>query len=275
MSEAASGSGINAIAELAVQGVATEVVTLNDGRTFMVTHAESDIKEVTNEHGQSVTKPLYINQNVNLQKVDSLVSYVNRFKGPETTIFGDISNNRIDAMLDYHGPGKPEEVVHRAHTQLRVSEEWKLWNSINGKLLGQLDFARFIEENANDVSVPEPGVLLDSVRDIQAHRKVSFIKAVRTASENENFEFAVDNEAKTRGSLELPTKFRLFIPVYFGETGVTVEAFLRWKIDAEAGGLQLGISLNRVEFVRQMEFERIVDEVGGDTDCQCLYGTIG
>jgi uncharacterized protein YfdQ (DUF2303 family) len=271
-------SDVASIAQLAREGTAAEIVNAKNGRQLMLHNPGLAVVDVTSQHGLLSSRPEYVKQTVNIQKTMSLVDYINRYKLTETTIFANINTDRIDAVIDYHGPGvDPSEadyLAHRTNMQLQKSEEWKLWVSIDKKLMGQLDFARFVEENASDIEAPSAGELLDTVRDLQANRKVNFTKAVRTASDNENFEFTVDNEAKTRGGLEIPTKFLLRLPVYFGEPPVLLSAFLRWKIDPEQGGLQLGISINRAEFVRQEEFQRIAREVSEATERPVIYGVL-
>ena len=118
---------------------------------------------------------------------------------------------------------------------------------------------------------PDAGELLDACRDLQVRRKVNFTKAVRTASDNENFEFSEETNATTKkGDLELPTKFTLGLPVYFGDAETEVFAFLRWKLDE--GQLTLGIQLHRVEHVRQAVFKQIVMDVASRTSCPAVFG---
>jgi uncharacterized protein YfdQ (DUF2303 family) len=139
----------------------------------------------------------------------------------------------------------------------------------------QLEFARFLEENAAEVAAPSGAELLEVVRDIQALRKVSFIQAIRTASEAENFEYKVESEATARGSLEIPTKFKLSLPIYFGEAPSELFAFLRWDLDSDAGMLKIGIKLHRLELVRQAVFKQIVLAVGDATGCPVMFGKTG
>ena len=263
-----------AIAELARKSATATTFKTDDGREFLVTSAASQTKEISDEHGLKVGLPRYIHQTVTLQTQDSLVEYVNRFKGGDTLLFADISANTIVALVDYHAKDKAANVAHRAVLTLPFSEEWRLWTEISGRLKAQLEFARFIEENAADIRAPEAAELLEAVRDLQAHRKVNFIKAVRTSSENENFEFQDETKATTRGGIDLPTKFKLGLPVYFGEPDTEVFAFLRWAIDADKGGLSLGIALHRAEHVRQAVFKQIVSDVAGRTDCTAVFGKL-
>lgn len=264
------------IADLARLGASAEVVASKDGREFLIVPDGMTTQSIPNEHGLKATMPAYLHQSVTLQAVDSLADYVNRFKGAETVLFADISSNAILAVLDFHTAAKdgtaPEvrRAVHRANMVLPHSEEWKLWSTIDKQLKPQLEFARFIEENAADIIAPSGGDLLDAVRDLQARRKVNFVAAVRTASANENFEYTDDTEARTKGDIELPTKFQLKVPVYFGEPPVELFAFLRWKL--EEGKLLLGVALHRAEHVRQAVFKQIVLSVGERTSCPVVFG---
>jgi uncharacterized protein YfdQ (DUF2303 family) len=259
-------------AKLAREALKPALLELADGRQYLVHSNNQVAQDVTSEDGLKANKPRYVKQAIVVETADSLIAYANRFKGPESTLFAAISGSEIVVAIDYHGPWKADHVSHKASLKLPVTEEWKLWTGIDGKLMGQLDFARFIEENAADIQAPTAGDLLDCVRDLQAHRKVNFTKAVRTATNNENFEFTTESEARTRGGLELPTKFLLNIPVYFGEMAVSVPAFLRWNLDADSGSLKLGIALNRVEFIRQSEFKRIVGFIAAETVLHAVYG---
>lgn len=280
-----SDTEADAIAALATKAAGTaQVLEGPDSRKFLILPAGLTQTEVSDPHGLKLTLPRYISQNVTLQTVDSLIAYVQRFKLPQTLLFADMAQSHISAAVDYHRPPAAAEdklaplaeqaqhVAHRASMVLPFSEEWKLWTGIDGRLVGQLDFARFIEENAPDIVAPEPAALLEAVRDLQALRKVNFIKAVRTESGNENFEYTTETTNVTKGGVELPKQFKLKIPVYFGESAVEIFAYLRWKVDVEEGGLTLGIALNRREHVRQAVFKLIATRVAESTGCPVVYG---
>lgn len=261
-----------AIAALAAKASGAHVVKASDNREFLIVPSGFEEKEVSDPYGLKLATPRYIKQTAKMETVDSLVDYVNRFKGAETMLFAEISSNRIVALMDYHAADKAAHVAHRVNMDLPFSEEWRIWTGISGQLKPQLEFARFLEENGADVRAPDAGELLEACRDLQANRKVNFIKAVRTASDNENFEYTDETEAKTRGGIELPTRFVLGIPVYFGEPDVELHAFLRWRIDPDKGGLSLGIQLHRAEHVRQAVFKGIVQAAAERTKLQAVFG---
>lgn len=268
----------DAVAELARAGVVKpEILKTVSGRELLVlpvagggaTHVD-----VTEDDAQTAPKPGWIDQRVVVQTTDSLIDYVNRFKGAESVLFADIQASRIVGGLDYHGPEAAARVAHRVTLDLPFSIEWKTWTEIDGVLMPQLEFARFLEENAADIVAPDAADLLEVCRDLQARRKVNFTKAVRTATDNENFEYEEETTATTRkGNVEIPTQFMLRIPVYFGGLTYTINAFLRWRL-VEGEGLKLGIKLHNREHVRQAVFKEAVDSAASATDCPAYFGRI-
>lgn len=277
-----------AAAALGMMIAGERVVATASGREYLILPDGFTAQDVSEPGRQLASTPVWIEQGLTLQTTNSLIHYVDRFKRPETSLFADIDANRIVAAIDYHaGPGRSrqlrqeatetveraERVAHKASLTLPFSVEWKVWTGIDGQLMSQLDFARFLEENGGDVEAPSGAELLEVCRDLQARRKVDFTKVVRTASDNESFEYSDDTQASTRkGDIEIPTKFLLRLPVYFGGESVELYAFLRWRLDE--GDLKLGIKLHRVESVRQAEFKRIVDQAASSSDVPAYFGKL-
>jgi len=261
-----------AIAELAVRADRTPTILKTDaGREFLIT-ADGEYHDVTEDNAVPRLLLNHISQTVTLQTVDSLVDYVNRFKTEDTILFADIGANSIAAAIDFHGPATAGRAAHRATLSLPYSVEWKCWAEIDGKLMSQLEFARFLEENASDIATPSGADLLDACRDLQARRKVNFTKAVRTDSDNESFEYTDETTATTRkGDVEIPSKFLLRIPVYFDGETHELYAFLRWRLE-EGEGLKLGVRLHRAEHVRQAVFKQIVTDAADRTDRLPVFG---
>lgn len=261
-----------AIAALAERAAEPQIIRTKNGRELLILPEGLKMQDVSGNEGPRTE---WIEQRVVVQTVDSMTDYVNRFKTQPSTLFADIANSRIVAILDYHGGLTDVDVGttdHRAQLDLPYSEEWKTWTGISGRMMGQLEFARFIEENAVDIVAPAGADLLEVVRDLQARRSVNFTKAVRTASNNENFEFTDETEARTKGGIEIPAKFQLSIPVYFDEAPGTLYAFLRWHLDDAK--LKLGVQLHRAEHVRQATFKQIVNHLAEATGCQAIFGRL-
>lgn len=259
------------IAALALKQAEPAILKTQDGREILILPQGMSKVDIADEHGLVRELPRYLKQAVTLQAVDSLADYINRFKQPDTVLFADFQNNSIVGVIDYHVPdGTAARAAHRASMALPYSEEWRIWTGASDKLVPQLDFARFIEENGGDIIAPAAADVLEAMRDLQARRKVNWISAVRTQTENENFEYTDETEMRTKGDVEVPTKFTLNIPVYFGEAPTEINAFLRWKVEDKK--LHLGIKLHRAEHVRQAVFRQIVLAVADSTKCPVMFG---
>lgn len=248
-----------AVAALALAGAAPPavIITAKDGREFLIVRNNEGgyfDTDITPPNSIPDVLPGHITQKITLQTVDSLGEYLLRFREPDTVLLGDVFNNRIVGLIDYHGPGQAHRSAHVADLTLPYSTEYKAWTSIDGKLLPQLEFARWIEENAIDIKAPSGADLLEVCRDLQAKRKVNFKSAVRTASDNESFEYTDETGVTVSGDIELPTQFLLSFPIYFGDARQDLTAFLRWKFDE--GKLFLGIQLHRLENVKQAVFQQ-------------------
>ncbi|HWK52449.1 MAG TPA: DUF2303 family protein, partial [Steroidobacter sp.] len=142
------------IAALALKSAEPAVVAGPDGRSWLVTPGGAGVTDVTNPHGLLPCKPAYIQQDVKVQALDSLVEYANIYKSSNTLLFADITKNSITAAIDYHGATAAENVAHRVTMVLPFSEEWRTWTGIDGQLMDQLAFARFLEENHPDIAQP-------------------------------------------------------------------------------------------------------------------------
>jgi uncharacterized protein YfdQ (DUF2303 family) len=271
-----TGGDAATIADLARKASVVQSVESADGRQHLIIPEGYTTKDVTDPHGLYPRTPAYIKQAVEVQALDSLIEYVNAFKTPHTKLFANINANSITGLIDYHQQdGKAANVAHSVTMELPFSEEWVTWMEIDGKLMDQLSFARFLEENHPDIAQPTAAELIEMARDLHAVRNVRFTKVVRTDSDNESF--TVDdsttlNSTRSSDKLELPRQFTLKIPVYFGERPIEMSAFLRWRVD-QTEGMKLGIKMWRPEHVRQAMFKEIVLDAAGRTELVAVYGT--
>lgn len=216
-------------------------------------------------------------QTLTLETEESLIDYTKRGATKSAVLMASIASNAIVAALDYHAPDADRTAdqdaygSHTAKLQLRHSLEWDAWAKVDGSMMKQLAFVRFLEENREDIVAPDAGTILDACRDLQALRKVDFRSVVREDSENVGIEYK--NEAQVTGHVTLPSEFKLSVPVYFGGPEVTIFALLRWELSDE-GALTLGFKLKRLDRIREAEFKRIVQEASEATGVPAFYGKL-
>jgi hypothetical protein len=275
-----------AIADLARSAKRAPEIISVQGRTFLILDG-IEYREISSADGAE-PRPALLSQRVLLEDRSSFSAYLRAYGRPsETRVFASLATSEIVGELDYHqmGPADhtdpslfavPGRRRHRASWKLAHSEEWKRWTGASGKMMSQMEFARFLEENAPDVTVPAGADLLEIARDLYAVQKVDFRQAVRLDNQDLAFEWTTETEAKsktTKGQVEVPTKFRLEIPVYYGESAVPIYAFLRYTLGD--GALKLGFELHRAEHVRQAALQAIAHTIAEETGFPVHLGQAG
>lgn len=244
------------------------------GRTYLVTPSDMVVKEITPMNAAEIAKPKNIAQAVVIQTAESMGEYLSAYKTTSSLLFANIDANRIVGALDYHSPSAPELVTHTATLNLPFSSEWKIWTGIDGKMMSQLDFARFLDENTPDIASPHGADLVEVVRDLITVKSQNAAASVDINKDNVDFRFEATTDARSGrgGQLEIPKTFMLDIPVYFGEPSIQIEARLRWG--ESEGGVKFGVALLRKDNKRQDEFHRVAKEVSEAAGLKLIYGAL-
>lgn len=266
-----SETSADAIAKLSILAAGSVIShDFADGRE-MLTHPPGYIvKDVSLPQNVKPPIPTYIKQSVDVQTKDSLVEYVERFKTDNTVIFADIDDNRIVAVIDYHtAKNEPAITSHRAVLDLKHSTAWDTWTGIEGQMYRQTDFAKFIEENSEDIASPTGATLLEMVLDLEKSKSIRVVRKMRTAGSDDG---QSGSTVEVNGT-ELPSVFNLSIPVYFGEAPVPVRAFTRDALSQDKI-ITIGFKLARTEMIRQAEFLRISTEIAEATSVPMIAGSI-
>jgi uncharacterized protein YfdQ (DUF2303 family) len=181
---------------------------------------------------QFLPSPLHISEHVSLQDADSFIAYVNDFKTAELSrLFFDVDQEEFLGVLDYHAVDAPAWCAHQASFKPRRSEEFKIWMANNRKVMPQVDFARFLEENLPDVVEPNSADLLAVALTFEAKKSVDFSSGVRLASGQIQFQFdeTVRGTAQ-KGTIEVPEQFVLGISIHVNGPAYRIPVRLRWRI---------------------------------------------
>ena len=268
---------VHELIKLADAALFAQIVDLPDGRVFGIRRDDVVIDNLTPNHKQEVLQPKIVVANVSLQTAASLSDYVNRFKNEHSILFADIDSDSLVAAIDYHNAPKDGADpaarlgLHNATLSLPFSDEWATWTAQNERLMSHVEFATFLEENSIDIVTPAGTDLLEICRDLQVRIDVSFSSSVRMG-DTTSISYQKDNDAATKNNIQLPVSISISIPVYFGENPVTLRAWMRRQITD--GKLKLGFKLNRLEAIRQAEFNRVVSQIKSNVgDLTTVYGT--
>ncbi len=221
------------------------------------------------EHTNFAVRPVRVTQAVEVRDAASFLAYWGLYSDANSRAFADRDHNKIVAILDYHEAANEatEQYArwckHQVTLQLRYTEEWETWTKKNGEQMSQADFAEFIEDNGPDIIEPKAAAMYEMASNLQAKRDVQFAQAVQLS--NGQTQFAYREEINgTWGSdkLQVPTAFKILIPVYEGQKPVEIIARLRYRING--GKLAMWYQLLHVDRQEREAFESIVQTLRGD-----------
>ena len=239
------------VADLALRAATPKPVQQLEvnGRTWLVVPEGASLQEITDAHGLKPA-PSRIRQKPLFYEKAAFIEYVNRFKTPSSVVFNNTDENTFDAYIDYHEAAKAGTVEHVARLQLRYSEQFARWNTIEGNWVEQGKFATFLEENYIDVRKPDGAAVLELASDLEAKQNVMWKSAVRRDTETRTFSYEEDLNAtqKGKGDVVVPRDLLLALPIYQGENEMELTAFLRHNL--VQGSLAFKIDWYRVAFIK-------------------------
>lgn len=256
----ALGEGIYAIldADGAVQIVETTGYKQQRKHAWNLAHAD---------------RPEFVHRQVTLLDVDSFIDYIahntdsesfdevsgqeNAHGSGELELWADIDARTIKAILDgYDGLRK-----HTATLQLKIAREWAEWASVDGKLLGQVEFAQFIEDHLSTIAKPDGAQLLDICQTLEATKSAQFKQQHILASGQRTFrhEEQIEGKAGVKGDLTIPGELTLVLRPFQGSDLIPITARFRFRPDSE--GLRLGVKLAEPDRVLEEAFAMVVADV--------------
>lgn len=259
---------VTEIANLSAEGVGRTVETPDGG--FLAFYPPG----WQAERVKPIEPPLtHIKQAITFQDQASFSAYIDEHLTEASRLFVDVDKAAMVMVFDYHAAaaegaaGAPARLAHRAIYAMKLSDEWKRWTAIDGTSQPQMAFARFLEENVQDIVDPAGADVLEIALKLQAKKKVTFESGVRLQTGQNSITFKEDIETSAgRGNVEVPPDFEIGIPVFFNGEAYRVKCFLRYNIDD--GKLTFKVDMNRKAHIYQhavQESAKAVAETAGVT----------
>lgn len=239
----------------------------------------------------------------------TFIDYVNRFSGDDCVIFASDSRDRptMYAVFNHH-PGGPEHERagwgdHRAIYKFPVSEEWQAWHGKDGALMGQGEFAEFIEDRILDVVPPPssmdgatgevtlnmptearrflaiaggrcalPAEIMTLSRGLKIHADEKVERSVNLQSGENAMVYASEHRTTDGGKVDIPQMFLLQIPVFHGGPLYTLVARLRYRL--ADGRVRWAYQLHRADLVFDHAFKETVDTTRQATGRPVFMGSL-
>jgi len=183
----------------------------------------------------------------------------------------DVTNPAVVAILNGNGKNGPGWSDMRVKIAFRKTPQWVKWQAIDGKMLPQVDFAEFVENNLEDIADPPKADFLEIVTYLQATRSVDFKSGIRLSSGAVQFQNLESLDAKVgAGQIAVPETFTLGIAPLFGIPPYRVPVRFRYRLSE--GKLSLGIKLQRVEDMMRQILEDIIAKIERGANVSVLDG---
>ena len=218
-------------------------------------------------------RPLRIKQDVTIQDAESFINYAKEFMTGATLIFFDVQQETFVAAFEYHEISKPSWNEHTASFKPRRSVEFETWLATNRKQMTQVDFARFLEENLPDIVEPPAAELLQVALTFEAKKSVEFSSGVRLANGQIQFQYdEVVRGTAQKGTIEIPEKFVLGIPIHVNGPAYRIDVRLRWRL--QEGKVVFWYELVRPHRLIEHALKEISQKIATDTGLPIIAGSM-
>lgn len=231
----------------------------------------------------------------------AFLAHVERFKSASRSVVfanPDSANPSLTAIYDYHQAGgveaieettiDPGNLKHRAVLALRLSDEWKAWQEIDGEDLTQLEFATFIQDRLADLTLVDdkdvdvtatqellgariggPQSMVSLARGIEVRRNVA-VKDIRTLETGEaQVAYEETQTTANGGPLVAPTLFFITIPVFYGGSAYRIPVRVQYRIGS---GFTWTLRLYRADKTFDHAFNKVVEKVTTETQVPVFVG---
>lgn len=199
-------------------------------------------------------------------------AYFTKHSIDASEVYADSERLTVTAVLDAHAADEPSWGNHRLVLSLRTTDAWKQWLKNDGELLGQEDFAEFLEDHLPELLDPSSADMLEIAQSLQANTKVDFQSGIRLATGQRQFQYVETQTTKAgqKGQLTVPETFVIGLIPFEGSEGYRLTARLRYRITDR--GLRMGYKLERPDDILRTAFADVVNEIDADIEQPILNG---
>lgn len=208
-----------------------------------------------------------------LRDAASWLAYWEKHADDNSEVYADSDRLTITAVLDANTADQARWGGHRVQLALRTTDAWKQWLALDGKLMGQEQFAEFVEDHLPELLEPAAADMLEIAQSIQGVAKAEFQSGTRLSSGERKLAYVetVTAKAGQKGELVIPETFVVGLVPFEGSEGYKLTARLRYRING--GPLQLGYKLERPADILRTAFTDVVETIGEQIDQPVMNGT--
>lgn len=192
-------------------------------------------------------------------RLDSLTEYVKEFTPEKAKAFVSDTSDEVMvrvALNAIRSGGTLANELHRANCGMPLDPDWVEWRRADRSLMGQAEFADFIDDHVENFVTPDGATMLEIAQTLRVNNNVAFSNKVSLTNNAVNLAYTeeIEGKAGAAGDMQIPEEFEIALPVFKGHGLWKVKARLRYRVSR--GNLEIGFKLRRPDRV----FDKAVDE---------------
>lgn len=210
-------------------------------------------------------------------ELESFISFVNRMKQLNTTVWADVQLSSFICIFNDHEEGAKQEKSgwrdHRTSYSCPVSPEWEEWTQAAGEWMSQDMFADFLDAHFDELTGggeddPTPVEMLEVARNLQIYTKGVFEKKVNPTTGEYSM---ICKEEHGSESTKIPRAFYAGLRVFEGGDIYKMEVRIRFRISNRVPAFSIEIYREK-ETVRDA-FNEMRSQIADKTECPVFAGT--
>jgi uncharacterized protein YfdQ (DUF2303 family) len=168
----------------------------------------------------------------------SFCALVNRHTNPHTVLYCAADYEKctvgFKAVLNDHAEAMPGWGDHAIEFHPKKSVEWTRWFTANKQVMGQAEFAMFLEDNMRDITggenMPSGAQMLEMALSMEATQDFRFKSSMRLQSGGQELAYVNREDDATMKRMQLFERFTLGLPPFFRGQAYRLDARLRYRI---------------------------------------------
>lgn len=266
---AANDGGVRAIIDTAVATVAPQQIAPGG---YYVVRTPDGIREIDLTGDAWSPLPARKKGLTVVRDAGSFTDLWHKHSNDASEVYADSDRLSVTAVLNADSETAADWGDHRVRLELRETDAWKQWAALDGKLIGQEQFAEFIEDHLPEILEPAAAEMLEIAQSIQGTVKAEFASGTRLATGQRQLQYTETVAAKAgqKGNLVIPEVFTVGLVPFEGSDGYRLTARLRYRINGNQ--LTIGYKLDRPADVRRKAFDDIVATIDEQIEQPILNG---
>ncbi|WP_055585513.1 DUF2303 family protein [Streptacidiphilus griseoplanus] len=210
-----------------------------------------------------------------LRDADSFIAYYQKHADESSEVYADAERLTVTAVLDAHQAGADGARwgKHRAVLALRKTKAWEAWLANDTRMMGQKDFAAFLEDHLAELLEPTAAEMLEIAQSIEGTTKAQFQHGHRLQTGERQFAYVEETSATAgKGQLTIPETFVIGLVPFDGSAGYRLRARFKFEINRD-GHLSLGYKLETPDDTLKTAFADVTTAITEGLGVPLLNGT--